>query len=343
MSNPVPKAAPIAPETTRLTAGKARALQQMSTSSGAFAMLALDHSDSMAELLETDRASPDPALMTATKLYLCRALAPSATAVLLDPIYGAAQAILSRALPGTCGLIVTLEDSGYEGRQWEFESKMIEGWSVRKIKIVGAQAVKLLIYYNPTDKSRGERQRSVVKAAVEQCALWDIPLLVEPIVYPAEDEGAASMAFLQKRPDLIIETARQMTALGIDILKAEFPANPQATDMQRMEEACRELDRASSAPWVILSAGVGYDQFRLQVHIACKNGASGFLAGRSLWAASAMAREEQARLSAMAEAAQRFQELREIAEKTATPWYSRSNVDLTPPAYGWHRQYAQEE
>ncbi len=46
---------------------------------------------------------------------------------------------------------------------------------------------------------------------------------------------------------------------------------------------CKELDQASRLPWVLLSAGVDFESFRIQVEIACKAGASGFLAGRALW------------------------------------------------------------
>ena len=36
-------------------------------------------------------------------------------------------------------------------------------------------------------------------------------------------------------------------------------------------------------PWVILSAGVGIEEFLLQVGLATEAGASGFLCGRAIW------------------------------------------------------------
>lgn len=74
----------------RVSVGKTRALMQLATPGGVFAMVALDHGDALASLLATERAAPVPAVMTETKLMLCRALAPASSAVLLDPIYGAA-------------------------------------------------------------------------------------------------------------------------------------------------------------------------------------------------------------------------------------------------------------
>src|SRR4029078_4586491 len=51
------------------------------------------------------------------------------------------------------------------------------------------------------------------------------------------------------------------------------------------------LDAASQVPWVLLSGGVDDATFEAQVEVACRAGASGVLAGRSVWegAASAVA------------------------------------------------------
>jgi len=46
---------------------------------------------------------------------LCRAVAPFASAILLDPEYGAAQAVAAGVLPGTKGFLVSMEKTGYAG------------------------------------------------------------------------------------------------------------------------------------------------------------------------------------------------------------------------------------
>jgi len=232
----------------RVSVGKTRALMQLATTSGVFAMVALDHGDALASLLVTERSAPAPAVMTETKLMLCRALAPASSAVLLDPIYGAAQAIVARALPGQCGLIVTLEDSGYEGRPWQREGRLIDGWSVRKTRLMGAQAVKLLAYYNPEDVPASANQRDMISDVAQECQMWDIPLLVEPILYPTPAQEVDPVAFAARRGDLIIETAREVTALGVDLLKAEFPAPMNERDQGALDDYCRRLDAASAVP-----------------------------------------------------------------------------------------------
>ena len=90
---------------------------------------------------------------------------------------------------------------------------------------------------------------------------------------------------------------------------------------QRTGEAKIELIRALAgecsaflldAPWVILSAGVGYESFKTQVEIACSAGASGFLAGRSIWRDLTSTHEPQARKKAAADAVRRLAELAAI-------------------------------
>ena len=49
-------------------------------------------------------------------------------------------------------------------------------------------------------------------------------------------------------------------------------------------EACAEVTRlCGPVPWAVLSAGVDHATFMGQVEISLANGASGVIAGRSLW------------------------------------------------------------
>ena len=118
------------------------------------------------------------------------------------------------------------------------------------------------------------------------------------------------------KPGLVIETARQVTALPIDVLKAEFPAdNKIERDEKKLLELCQELDQSSRLPWVLLSAGVDFDSFKKQVEIACKAGASGFLAGRALWQEGVQTRPREERLNFFQNtAAPRLKKLAEIAD-----------------------------
>jgi tagatose 1,6-diphosphate aldolase len=137
--------------------------------------------------------------------------------------------------------------------------------------------------------------------------------------------GVSSKRFADIKPELVIETARQITALPIDVLKAEFPADMKfEQDEEKMLQFCRELNSASRLPWVILSAGIDFATFRKQVEIACKAGASGFLAGRALWQESAQVCSRVERTDFFRNtAAPRLKELADLAGEHGKPWYSK--------------------
>ena len=99
-----------------LTTGKTRRLQQCATPEGVFSVLAIDHRNNLRRSLNPQAPStvPDEVLVE-FKLAVVEALAPASSSVLIDPMYGAGPAIASGALPGTRGLIVSLERSGYTG------------------------------------------------------------------------------------------------------------------------------------------------------------------------------------------------------------------------------------
>ena len=116
-----------------------------------------------------------------------------------------------------------------------------------------------------------------------ECAELSLALVVEPIWYPLEGEDPSSAAWKARRVEGIVASAHECGALEVDMLKVEFPGDVTSEEGRAAAaEACRRLDAGVSVPWVILSAGVGYRDFKRQVGIACAAGASGFLAGSLL-------------------------------------------------------------
>ena len=93
-------------------------------------------------------------------------------------------------------------------------------------------------------------------------------------------------------------------------------------DEKRLLQLCQELDRASRLPWVLLSAGANFETFKKQVEIACKAGASGFLAGRALWQEGSKIRSREERMNFFeTTAAPRVRELAELVSQYGKPWY----------------------
>ena len=86
-----------------------------------------------------------------------------------------------------------------------------------------------------------------------------------------------------KNDVVVVETARRLTALNVDVLKAEFPLDINDTDEAEWKAACEEISGASVTPWILLSAAVDYEIFLRQATVACNAGASGIAVGRAVW------------------------------------------------------------
>lgn len=330
----------------KLGIGKIRGLQQISTPEGVFIMCAMDHRGSLKTMIEKEQLDDNVEYheLVEHKLELCAILAPYASAVLLDPDYGAAQCIASGALPGHTGLLISIEATGYQSSPRGRITTLLDGWSVEKIKRMGGSAVKILLYYRPDLEEAAHKQLKTVQMVAAECLRYDIPFLVEPKTYAIEGEDIKSLDFVARKPDMVIATARQVTSLPIDVLKAEFPADMKLErDKSRLLKFCQQLDEASKVPWVILSAGVDYDTFREEVKIACKAGASGFLGGRAIWQEAIHFTDKKERVKFLSTtAADRLKELAEIATKYAVPWYRKFGLGANNLALiqeNWYKNY----
>ncbi|UCD21952.1 MAG: tagatose 1,6-diphosphate aldolase [Chloroflexota bacterium] len=328
-----------------ISIGKLRGLQQLANPNGIMAMCAIDHRGALKRALNEE--NPDAVTyqdMVDFKLDLCQAIARFASAILLDPEYGAGQAIGAGLVPAQKGLLVSAERTGYTGDSTARITELLPGWSVKKAKKMGASAVKLLIYFRPDLKDVTSKQLNLVARLADQCIEEDIPFLVEPVSYPSRESEEDPRNFAAIKPDLVIETARQITALPVDVLKAEFPTDIEfEPDEGKLLKLCQELSKASRLPWVLLSAGVDFDSFKKQVKIACKAGASGFLAGRALWQEGAQIRNRVERMSFFENTAgPRLKELAELADNCGNPWYSRMGArsgEFAPLSENWYLTY----
>jgi tagatose 1,6-diphosphate aldolase len=321
-----------------LSMGKIRGLQQTSTEYHAISVCALDHRNNLRQLLHPE--NPGAATveeMSAFKVDLVRALAPVSSAVLVDPEWSAGQVAAAGALPGSTGLVVAVEATGYSGNPDARESRILPGWSVAKTKRMGASAVKLLAYYHP-DASSAEYLENLVRQVADDCKRNDIPLYVEPLGFSLDPNKKKLDPDERRR--VVIETARRLTPLGMDVLKAEFPLDVSAvTDEKEWRKACEELSQASVVPWVLLSAAVGIETYLRQVTVACQSGASGVAVGRAVWK-EATEVSGQARLDFLnGEAKRRMQRTTALVNALARPWTDF----FTAGAIGedWYKEYSE--
>ncbi len=329
----------------KLSIGKIRGLQQIANPDGIFTMCAMDHRGSLRSMIDDEHPGEvGYKEMVEHKLELCSSLAKYASAVLLDPIFGAAQCISHGSLPDSTGLMVSIEASGYSGEKERRITKVLKGWGVGKIRRMGASAVKMLVYYRPDLKQLAGQQLNTINKVAMECMKYDLPFLVEPLSYPTGNELGDSPEFAALKEDLVIQTARDISALPIDVLKAEFPADLHyQKDKSRLIDLCRRLDTASTVPWVVLSAGADFELFYQQVEIACRAGASGFLGGRAIWQEAMHIDNKGERVQYLSTvAADRLKRLVEVTTRYAVPWYKKLGLtaqELTDTPEEWYKEY----
>lgn len=312
-----------------ITVGKLRGLQQIASKRGTITALALDHRQN---LRKANPAFVDDQALSSFKLDVTSALASKATAVLLDPEVSAAQAIAGRAIPAHVGLVVAVESTGYTGDATARQAQIIPGWSVEKAKRMGASAIKLLVYYHPDSSTAGEIEDFTSKVG-EECKKYDLLLMLEPLSYALDENKKLTS---EEKRYVVVETARRLTPLQVDILKAEFPLDVNDQDESNWIDACREISAASVTPWILLSAAVDYETFLRQVTVACYEGASGIAVGRAVWKEAVTMRPEERLSFLRTTARQRLSRLTSLCHALARPYTDFYTADAP---FDWYKQY----
>ena len=274
-----------------LSAGKLRGLRRMADARGRFKMTAVDQRPPIVNPIAAVRGGTAPWEDVARfKTLLVETLQGQSTAMLLDPNYAIPMA--EPVLDPRLGLIVTLEESAFvetaEGRL----SEEIDGWSVGKIRRMGADAVKVLAWYRPdAPKAVNDHQKAFTRRIGEACRRHDIPFLFELLVYPLPGEKNQTTQYIEmagKKSELVLESVAEFARpeYGVDVFKLESPVPARDCDGSAGVQALfDEMGRLCGRPWVMLSAGAGMAEFRKVLEHAYTAGASGYLAGRAIWSA----------------------------------------------------------
>jgi tagatose-1,6-bisphosphate aldolase len=297
--------------------GKTRRLQQATGPRGTFTVLALDHRGPLKRKLAQEPGIQDvDAMLREVKQDTVRHLGRQATAVLLDPESGWEACVSVGALPGSTGLLVAL-DTGSTGDPVRLETGLVEGWDPERIARSGASGVKLLVYYHP-DAAEAPMVEARVRWVGEACAAAEIPFYLEPLSYDPGSPGRRLPSAERLRVGLA--AAERLVPLGVDILKAEFPVNLEETPGEEAwRVACESLTRSCGVPWVLLSAGVSHEVFLRQTAVACAAGASGVIAGRSIWSEAVTGDREGRRAFLGGVAGGRLGEILALCEGLARP------------------------
>ena len=247
---------------------------------GAMTMLALDQRGSMRTILAAggDESRISDAAISAFKKTATTVLAPLASAVLLDLEFGR-DAIA--ALPKHIPLILSGDKFDQPAGQPVSGSVVDPAVTVETIRGVGATALKYLVIWKEGEiaGARGEQ----VGRFMELARSAGVISLLEPIVRTRSGEPFATA---QAHGEAVLAAAREFGAFGPTVYKAEVPGYRRG-DLGAVLGFSRQLTALLDCPWVVLSSGVDAADFPEAVRLAVAGGASGFLAGRAIWADAA--------------------------------------------------------
>lgn len=311
------------------TPGKLWGLRRMADSQGIFKMTAVDQRPPIEGLIarhfDTGAAPWDQ--VARFKALLVETLQAQSTAMLLDPHYAIPQAI--GKLSPSRGLVVTLEDSVFRETAEGRLSADIDEWSVGKIKRMGGDAVKVLAWYRPDAvRSVTSKQQDYVKRIGGECARFDIPFLLELLVYRmAEDTGRSRehSNVRGSKSEHVLASVEEFAKpdYGVDMFKLESPVDASGADgSAEVQNLFDELGQLAGRPWVMLSAGAGKSEFKAVLEHAFAAGASGFLAGRTIWfdAFKAYPDWNAIRTQLLDSAASYLEEICDLADNRAAKW-----------------------
>jgi sulfofructosephosphate aldolase len=254
------------------TTSEKRAVQQLSTPKGALAVVAADQRVSLRGMFERTGMSTDIGALREFKRALVTALAPSASAMLLDPEIALPDVVDAGLVPAGVGLLVSVEVSGARWDGGLAPAELLPGFGAAGVRRMGGTAAKLLVRVRADREDASGHNAAIVREVVRDCAGHDLLAVVEGLVFPLPDEPRER--FRRLRPDLIRDGAALLEECGAKYLKLEYPGS---------EAGCRAISEAIGVPWALLSAGVDHPTFVEQLRAAQAAGASGFIAGRSIW------------------------------------------------------------
>jgi tagatose-1,6-bisphosphate aldolase len=297
------------------TPSRTKSLADIATDGGTFAIIAMDQRNTLRRMFTAvGRDGTDQELREA-KADVARALTPLASGLLSDPTYGVPAITEAGALWAGCGLLVAAEPAQRRTYGSEPRTHRDPALDARWVLDQGGDALKFFVQLRadrpapaPGEPDLVAETLDVCREVIADCRATGVPVVIENLVYPLPGEELDGAA----REDAIVEAARALNDLDVDLLKLEYPGSA---------AGCRRLAAVLDRPWAVLSAGVPFAEFSRVLRVAFdEGGASGFIAGRSVWR-EAVALDGADRAEFLADVARpRLAELTGVAAAYARPW-----------------------
>ena len=284
-----------------LSPGKIKHMQALSNKDGVIAAAAMDQRGSLQKSLASAKGVPQKeipdAMMEEFKVAVSKVLTPHASAILLDPQWGLPAA---KARSSNAGLLLAYEESGYDNTQPGRLPDLLPHVSAKRIKDMGADAVKILIYYSPFDEAGvNDIKHAFIERIGSECMDNDIPFFLEFVGYDPAGGDEKGLEFAKKKPEVVTGAMLEFSKpqYKVDVLKVEVPINAEFVEGSSVykgqkaytrEEALhlfRKAAAVASKPFIYLSAGVSNAQFIESLNMASESGTdySGVLCGRATW------------------------------------------------------------
>jgi tagatose 1,6-diphosphate aldolase len=283
-----------------VTPGKQNGLRALADERGIIAALAIDQRSALRKLFAKASgrdANEVPAeWLVQFKEEVSQFLTPYASAILLDPEYGLPAA---RRRSKDAGLLLAYEQSGYDTFVPGRLPRLLNDFTAARLRVSGADAVKVLLYYSPFSDARINAQKQAwVTRVGGECREADLPFFLELVSYHDQmDEKSAEFARI--KPDLVTRSIEEFckASYAVDVLKVGVPVNMNFVESGQLQrsravysrsEAESHFKRASqvtSLPFIYLSEGVTNQTFADALTLAAEASSdfSGVLCGRAIW------------------------------------------------------------
>ena len=290
-------------------------LSSIANSDGVFSIVAMDQRNTLKKMFAAVGVTATDDDMMQAKIAVASALSKAASGILLDPTCGVPAVNQNDILPASCGWLIAAENPDRGNFNGEPRPTKMPGQDAAWVKSLGGQAVKVLVSMHPGRvRNAGEPDLTsetveLVRSIVADCKAQGIPSVIENLIYPLPN---AEPLTDEQKENLIVESAILLNETKPDLLKLEFPIT---------ERGCKRLADSLTVPWAVLSAGVAFEQFKKAIILSCDaGGASGFIAGRSIWKeAIGMSKVEQDKFLTSTAVA-RLEELNQTVLGRAVPW-----------------------
>jgi tagatose 1,6-diphosphate aldolase len=323
-------------------------MKALANERGVIAATAMDQRGNLQKALSTFRGVDvheiTPAMMSEFKVAVSRILTRHASAILLDTQFGLDA---GRARAPKCGLLLAYELSGYDSTRAGRLPDLLPQLSVKRLLDLGADAVKILIYYSPfDDASVNDAKYAFMERIGAECETYEIPFFLEIVGYDPKGGDERSIEYARQKPEIVKKSMEVFSRpeFRVDVMKVEVPINAEFVEGSTVfkgqkaytrEEACkhfREAAAMASKPFIYLSAGVSNAQFIESLAIASEAGTdySGVLCGRATWKDGIPVYAKQG-LKGLEEWLQRdgVRNIKAVnaALQAARPWYEKLGID----------------